>query len=256
MLPVSAQIGEDFFNFDNWDGPSLRVFFHFPEECSSDASVIFVFPDATEPARHFAQDWKPYAEQFGFVILIPEISPQLPGEVGHPSAAIDPIFEFVKSTLGLSANSYKAYGYGTGGDFAQQLLLLHPETKAGDVVIAESNSYTMPSYDISWPAGLGGTSVNQDSLKSFFSRRLVFLLGETSDIEGASFAKMQASQRFGVFSMDLAEEMEIELPWEFIIAEGRSQANDSLLPYAVKLLIENDEYQSWLEEANSQSDAG
>lgn len=119
--------------------------------------------------------------------LLKDLDVQAGGMTANPDPVdwifhdFDRIFEAAKAELGLNAERYDLFGHSAGGQILHRLALFAPHGRANRIVAANSGWYTLPTFDESFPYGLGGTGLTQDHLASAFSASLVVFLGEKDD---------------------------------------------------------------------------
>jgi len=97
----------------------------------------------------------------------------------------DRIFAFLARATGSARSGYDIFGHSAGGQILHRLALFHPATRAERIVAANSGFYTLPDLDLPLPVGLADTGVDAASLRRSLACRLVLLLGENDDGDGA-----------------------------------------------------------------------
>ena len=98
-------------------------------------------------------------------------------------SVVDGCFDWARRRYGLAASGFSLYGHSAGSQFLHRYLYWCPESPVKVAVAANAGWYTMPSLDVQWPYGLGGTRLGPDDLRGFVGRsNFVVLLG-TGDVD-------------------------------------------------------------------------
>jgi len=119
--------------------------------------------------------------------LLKDLDVQATGMTANPDPTdwlfpdFDRIFQAAKEQLGLNAERYDLFGHSAGGQILHRLALFAPHGRANRILAANSGWYTLPTFDQSFPYGLGGTGLTQGQLVPAFSANLVVFLGEKDD---------------------------------------------------------------------------
>lgn len=130
---------------------------------------------AGETALYYAEHWAPFAEERGWLLLVPafnqadfssrrgEISDALTGYRGLFGREIG-ADEWVLRLLGLGWEAlewpeapFLIYGHSAGGQYVGRFLVTHPEW-VERAVISAAVTYPQPDPAVSWPYGMGALS--------------------------------------------------------------------------------------------------
>jgi hypothetical protein len=65
---------DPFYTFKEWAGPPIRVWFHLPTQFTPDSPIVFVMHGVGRDADRYYAEWRDYAEQYQFALLVPEFS--------------------------------------------------------------------------------------------------------------------------------------------------------------------------------------
>lgn len=95
----------------------------------------------------------------------------------------DRIFDAVKVELGLAAETYDLFGHSAGGQILHRLAIFHPNSKADQILAANSGWYAVPTFEQEFPYGLNGSGMAEDQLEAAFGSHLVVFLGEEDDAD-------------------------------------------------------------------------
>lgn len=139
----------------------------------------------------------------------------------------DRIFDLVKTEMELTTEGYDAFGHSAGGHVLHRMALLHPNSKAQKIYASNASFYTLPDFDIPYPFGLKGTSLNKEQLGKAFKQQLVVLLGEedndtetkgtflrsnTADKQGLH--RLSRGKNFFERAQEIAKELDHDFNWQ------------------------------------------
>lgn len=239
----------------------IVVWYHRPAAAQADAPVVFVMHGTGRTARNYRKYWIPFAEAQNFVLLVPEFSrEQFPRDYNlgrmtlrdgtrvpqsqWPYAAIERIFDAVRESNALRAQTFDIYGHSAGGQFVHRLVLLMPEARFRVAVAANSGWYTMPDLTAAYPYGLAGTEVGGAELASALQRKLIVLVGDqdidpdhpqlrrTPQAAAQGEHRYQRGHTFFAQAERSARELQVKLAWELHVAPGVAHSNARMAPYA------------------------
>lgn len=145
----------------------------------------------------------------------------------------DRIFERVREELELETATYDLFGHSAGGQILHRLALFAPSRLHGRILAANAGWYTVPSFEASFPYGLGGTAVTREGLEEAFSTRLVVFLGEEDDADETrgSLRRTPEADRQGAHRLARgthffrtarrkADELGVAFRWERVVVPG------------------------------------
>lgn len=140
------------------------------------------------------------------------------------------IFDLVIQALGTSKSTYDLFGHSAGGQILHRLALFSNNTKADRIIAANSGFYTLPDFEMQLPFGLKSTTINQEDLKSAFSKELVLLIGEldnekenggtllrSTTVDKQGTHRLARGEYFHTFSKEKAKELNTPFNWEIAI---------------------------------------
>lgn len=206
--PIAQQIGS--FKFTGWQGSPLTVYFALPAppaQLKPSTPVLFVMTGRKRNANDYRDQWKELAEQYRFIVLVPEFKWQdYPDEVSYDMggifrfknrlaipkleemipvkppywvfSAIEPIFDYVTETLSLRAQKYSMYGHSSGAGFVHRYLYYQPAARVSQAVAANGAWYLLPRSDIQYPYGLRGSKITKQQVVAAFNKRLTIMFGQ------------------------------------------------------------------------------
>jgi poly(3-hydroxybutyrate) depolymerase len=178
----------------NPDKP-ITVWFYRPARQDADVKVVFVMHGTDRNGETYRDHWARYAQQQGFLLLVPEFSRRDFSEDDYQFggvknadvemwtfSVIEHLFDQVRAGESLATNRYFLYGHSAGAQFVHRYMLFMPHPRVALAISANAGSYTLPVYpawtEPHFPWTLDKSLVGEDQLKSVFARRLVVLLGE------------------------------------------------------------------------------
>lgn len=179
-LPPDADLpaGEISAFQDNY-GP---YFLYRPTELSSPPQTLVIIHgtpakdlSAGETAFYYAENWAPFAEEKGWLMLVPAFNQadfsSRKGEITDALTGYRGLFgreigadEWIMRLLGLGWEALDLpeapillYGHSAGGQFVGRFLVTHPEL-VERAVISAAVTYPQPDPAVSWPYGMGPLS--------------------------------------------------------------------------------------------------
>jgi len=266
--PVSVGTGK--FTFVDPQGNAerpIRVFYHRPKKFRANGAVHFVMHGVKRNAESYRDKWIKYSDSKGFLLLTPEFSKehyaksrrynlgfmrtskgQLRDKAKWSFTAIERIFDQVVADNQLGAKEYSIYGHSAGGQFVHRFVLFMPDARYKLAIAANPGWYTMPSQEVSYPYGLGGTEVDEAQLKKCFSRKFVLLLGSADtnqkdkNLRKTPEANAQGPHRFARGkefirqSRTLAKQMDVKIKWRMQTVRNVGHSNSKMAPAAAKMV--------------------
>ena len=255
------------FEFRGWAGPPIRVWFTTPRKLDRNTPVLIVMHGARRDADNYRNQWHDLARREGFLLLVPEFSKEaFPkdaytlGNVFNASgqqnpeeewafSAIDPLFDYVRDTLGLSRDRYDLYGHSGGSQFVHRFLYFKPKAKVARAVAANAGWYTMPDYEVPFPYGLKDSGVSRAHLATLFGRRVLVLLGDKdtnpnhSSLRRTPEAMRQGPHRFArgqaffALAKERVAEYGVPFRWQKRTVHGADHNNALMAPVAAAMLF-------------------
>ena len=141
----------------------------------------------------------------------------------------DRMFELVVAELSGQQKTYDLFGHSAGGQVLHRMALFHPDAKARRIVAGNSGFYTLPSFEVSLPFGLQGSTLSKVQLEKSFSKQLVVLVGEmdNADEQGGTLLRSPTVDRQGVHRLSRGQ---------YFYQMARVQANALKSPLNWKLI--------------------
>jgi poly(3-hydroxybutyrate) depolymerase len=275
LLAATAAIGVppgpgSFSFIDEKGDPSkqITVYTYLPKGLKPDTvPIVFVMHGHGDNAKGYRDAWIEYANKYGFMVVAPLFDPeQWPGgEYSYASvmdkdgkrhdaskwsfSVIEHLFDALKDATGNRSARYFIYGHSEGGQFVHRLVLLLPDARYAVAVAANPGWYTMPSFGIKFPYGLGGSGADKESLKKSLGRQFVLMLGDRDTdtnhkelrktpkamAEGAT--RFERGQNFFREAGERARELNCAFEWQVRIVPGAAHENGKMSGPAAAVLM-------------------
>ncbi|HBU27859.1 TPA: hypothetical protein DEB00_01960 [Candidatus Uhrbacteria bacterium] len=245
----------------------MTVYTYRPAGLPQDAPILFVIHGASRAVEAYRSGWVPYAEQRGFVLLLPHFPAdvyssgyQYPfGNVYTSSRTLlpenywyatmfDAIFDHVVATSNSTESLYDLFGFSGGGQLVHRALFAKPYAKIRRVMASSSGWYLWPDYNQAYPAGFGTTFFENDRLAQSFSMPLHIIVGsedvdpEASNLSRSAAAMLQGTQRveratnFFDAAQRFAAENGLPFAWTLQVIPGVAHSNSQMAPVAAQIL--------------------
>lgn len=187
-LPVQTRS----FVFEGWGGPAIMVHTAEPEGLDGDARVVFVLHGVGRNGEEYRDNWIDLARRHGLRVYVPEFSrasfpgaeaynlgSEPRGEDDPPGAydAIEPLFDHIRETRGVSAGTYVIFGHSAGAQYVHRFACFVDAPRFDLAIAANAGWYTLPDAEAEWPYGLKGVESSCDAQR-WLERPLVLLLGD------------------------------------------------------------------------------
>ena len=266
--PLTAAAAKIEYRFKAWNGPELRVFLTRPVGLAPDRPVVFVMHDASRNARELRDQWHDLAIEYDFLLVVPEFSRKdFPGpaqyeqgnvfdgqgairaESGWSYAAIEAIFDDVRSRFQISLNTYSMYGDSAGAQFVQRYIFHVPAARVNRVVIANAEGYMMPDFDVAFPYGLGHSAVDRNRLEKGLQRVVTILLVEqdtdagndklhrSPEVMAQGPDRLARGQAFFDAAGAAAGQLDVPFNWNLETIPAAGHENRLMAPAAIPFLL-------------------
>lgn len=276
---MAQQVGS--FQFSKWAGKPLTVYYALPvsvERLSPDTRVLFVMTGRKRNADDYRDQWSDLGARHGFIVLAPEFAwDDYPDEVSYdmgnvflfpdrlsvPSldkikrvpenqwvfSAIGPIFDDVRTTLGLNINSYSMFGHSSGAGFVHRFNYYKPAARLDYAVAANGAWYLLPRADITYPYGLRGSAINKSMLSHAFKRKLTLMFGQddlgprkqyhanTAQAKSQGPHVVSRAMNYLLLSLITAKQLKLTINWQMRSVPNVGHSNKEIAPYAVEYLF-------------------
>jgi poly(3-hydroxybutyrate) depolymerase len=267
-VPDRLSPGKGRFDFKDWSGPALPVWYHMPRGMKPSAPVLFVMHGQARNGDEYRDQWVQLSEKYGFLLVVPTFSERdFPERAGYnfgnafgpdgklrPVAqwgytAIERVFDYVKAAAALDAPTYFIYGHSAGAQFVHRMPFFLPTARVAKLVCANAGAYMLPSFDHAFPYGLKDSGVTEDQLKNALRKPIVVLLGEADidpkhkSLPTAPEAQAQGLHRFsrGLNYFKVASEQAVRLQvpfgWKLATAPGVAHSNSDMAAFAAAQLF-------------------
>ncbi|TWU26033.1 alpha/beta hydrolase [Bythopirellula polymerisocia] len=256
------------YEFSDWAGPKLKVFYSIPPQMDADSQIVVVIPGAKRNADQYRDEWDHLAVANQFITLVVEAAiKSFPTEFEYNLGgvidssgnqrpenewlftAIDPLFDDFKNRFGSNRKTYNLYGHSAGGGFVHRFLLFKPDAKVNKAVAANPAFATLPDYEKDFPFGLRGVNLPENAVENWLEKSLVLLLGDrdrdprTHPLSN-SFAAQQQGPHVLARGMQLyqsallaAGSQHSGLVWQLEVVPRVGHSNAHMASYAVKHLL-------------------
>ena len=235
---------------------------------TADTPIVIVIPGAKRNAAEYRDEWDHLAVANRFISLVigakknrfpSEYEYNLGGVINtdgewQPTdkwlfSAVDKVFDDFRERFGSSRQKYSLYGHSAGGGFVNLFMLFMPNAKVNRAVAANAPFYTMPDPSKAFPFGLRGAPLAADATSNWFSKPIVYLLGDrdtdprTQPISNGAEAQLQGPHGFArgldFFQESLVTANRLNTPfkWRLEIVPYVGHSDAHMASHAVKYLL-------------------
>lgn len=196
----------------------------------------------------FSKTYYPNANAYNLGWMFDENNDLLPEEEWSYSI-IEPIFDFVVSSIQGDQKTYDIFGHSAGAQFAPRFLTYKDETRANRVVAANAGWYTLPDTNIDFPYGLKNSMADSMDIARIAQKNLIVQLGEADTLRSDNLRKTPEADAQGLNRLArgqsyfeagklAAEELGVPFNWRLVFVPGVGHSNGSMAPNAAKILFE------------------
>ena len=165
-------------------------------------------------------------------------------------SVIEPLFDYVKTQLGNTNNTYKIFGHSAGAQFAHRFLMFKPNNRAVKTVLSAAGWYTFPDLTIGFPYGFNNSILQNSSRDIFLSKIITVQIGENDNNPNASglrrneIVDMQGTNRldravnFFDFCEQSAQALNIDFNWSFSLRPNANHDYTSAAQDAAIILFD------------------
>jgi dienelactone hydrolase len=266
--PAAAHAAKIVYKFKAWNGPELRIFATRPVGLEPDRPVVFVMSGVKGNTDEYREQWHDLAIEYDFLLVVPEFSDRyFPGsdqydqgnvfneqgvmrpESEESYAAIEAIFDDLRSRFQLSTNHYSLYGHSAGAQFAHRYIFHAPTARVSRVVVANAGWYMMPDFDVEYPYGLGHSAVDRNRLEQGLQLPVTLLLGEedtdtddenlrrTPEAMAQGPHRLARGQAFFEAARTAADQLGVPFNWSLHTVPGVGHDNRLMAPAAIPFLL-------------------
>jgi len=264
---LTLQPGSHEFTFRE-DRPIL-VRYHLPAGFSPSTPIVFVMHGNGRTGDSYFRVWQQPAIDYGFLLVVPEFDAEhypgsrsynlgniFPGEeptTRNPESdwtftAIEDLFDVIREAAGSTRAAFRIYGHSAGSQFVHRFLMTRPDAPVERAVAANAGWYTMPTEEVRWPYGLGGSGFKLTSLADRFQQDVTILLGDQDTdpnhpgLRRTLEALAQGPHRFarGQTFFRVAEaaagSLGVPFAWVLETVPGAEHRNSQMTPRAAAIL--------------------
>lgn len=244
------------------------VYYHRPTAWTPAGRIVVVMHGVNRDADRYRDEWRPLADQHGFLLIVPEFSTaKFPGDAwynfggmvdaagvprpreGWSFGVLDRVFADVRAATGATRQTYSLYGHSAGAQFVHRYLLFAPSPTVDMAVAANAGWYTMPLFDEPFPYGLKNSPATEVEVRAFLARPLVLQLGESdTNPHHSSLRRRPEADRQGLhrFARGLnylavgkreAARHGVPLAWKAVTVPGVGHSNGKMAEHAARELF-------------------
>lgn len=252
----------------NADKP-IRVWLFRPAKFTSTAPILFVMHGTLRNGETYREPWVPLAGESGALVVVPEFgldhyrdtrtyqfgnmrskNGESIAEDKWTFAAIEHLFDHLKTSTGSQREQYYLFGHSAGAQFVHRMVLFQRKNRIALAVTANAGSYTLPDHSVAFPFGLKDSGLADEGLKAALQVPLLILLGE-KDIDtndkylpknpGAIAqgpTRLARGHCFFESAEAASQRLDTPLRWTKQIVPGVGHDNSRMAPVAAKLMFE------------------
>ena len=264
---LTLQRGSHEFTFRE-DRPIL-VRYHLPAGYAPSTPIVFVMHGNGRTGDSYFRVWRQPAIDYGFLLVVPEFDAErypgsrsynlgnvFPGEeptIRNPESdwtftAIEDLFDVIREAAGSTRTAFRIYGHSAGSQFVHRLLMTRPDAPVERAVAANAGWYTMPTEEVRWPYGLGGSGFALSSLADRFQQDVTILLGDqdtdpnhpglrrTPEALEQGPHRLARGHTFYRVAEAAAESLGVLFAWMLETVPGAEHRNSQMTPRAAAIL--------------------
>jgi len=251
---------------DNATNTRITVYYYKPSSYTPDSRVLVVMPGDNRTAYAYRLEWKPSAEKYGFMLLVPCFSEKdFPGANSYqygnivadkPDAdgtyransreawtfsIVERIFQDFRTREATNRTRYTIYGHSAGAQFVHRMALCLPDASIECAISANAGWYLMPDFELAWPFGLRGIEylVGQQQIDHYLQMPLLIALGDqdiynTNQLNTSLLAMQQGEHRYArgnfyyTYCKNLSDTLGIPFGWKILSVKGVGHSNGAM----------------------------
>lgn len=206
LRPLLARPGRNDLDFELPALPGRRIVLRSarPKHFTFATPVLFVHHGVNRNGADYRDFWLPLVDKANLLVIAPEFP-----DVGFPRAAwynfgnrttaagrqkpqtewtygLDRlVFDALREQDLTRRRTHGVWGHSAGGQFVHRMIELGLRDHVRSAITANAGTYAMPTLDVAYPFGLGGTGLTDDDLRRLLGFRLTVMAG-TADIDTKS----------------------------------------------------------------------
>ena len=180
---------------------TINVYYHIPDGNITSMPILMSFHGGSRNADDYRDYWVNMANNSNFMVFAPEFESgdfssdeynlgNIFDDGDNPSSGtynpieewtfsmLDPLFEYVKSEIKGTQETYNGWGHSAGSQFLHRFVMFIPNSKLNIAVCSNAGWYTVPESEINFPYGLDQSQLDTNKLNLAFSKKLYVHLAE------------------------------------------------------------------------------
>ena len=251
------------FQFEQWGGKPLTVYYSFPPKDFAAHSLILVLSNNYQQPNLVRDQWSESEnlEHTGLIfpdfrsVKYPELFMKYPWQPisylwnakqqDSLAYAVTSLWKYSEAMLDLPHSPMQLFGNGSGARFLQRMLLFN-DLEITKIVLANPSWFTSYQFEEKFPLGLKNTKLNRRDIVRVLSTPTLLLLGELDHqfaeqdmpdfINVASQGPTRVSRGFAFHRSSHAACFEYEMTScsRLEVIQGASNSSYNLIPYALE----------------------
>ncbi len=252
---------------DGMTSRPLTVWTYRPKTLAPGAKIVFVLHGMNRDGKRYRDQWQPHAEKGAFLLVVPEFDERSFTEYAYQRGnvadadgnaldksrwtfnTIEKLFDVVRAAARLRTARYSLYGHSAGAQFVHRFVLFMPDARYERAIAANAGWYTMPTFEVSFPYGLGNVPVTEAGLKLAMGRDLVVMLGEgdtadsdpglrnTDRARSQGRTRLERGETFHQTALASSRKLGVPLRWRRILVRDAGHSNREMAAAAAALLV-------------------
>ena len=204
--PLVAQAGRNDLDFAAPGLPDRKIVLRSarPKRFTAATPVLFVHHGVLRNGADYRDYWLGLVDEADVLVVAPEFpADSFPGAAwynfgnrSNKSGQTNPepqwtygvdeqVFAGLQAAGITAQKGYGVWGHSAGGQYVHRMISLGLRGHVRAAVTANAGTYAMPTLDVGYPFGLGGTGMTDENLRALLGFRLTVMAG-TADIDTAS----------------------------------------------------------------------
>jgi hypothetical protein len=253
---------------------TLRVFYHIPNSKTPSTKILMVFHGNNRNASDYRNALIAKSDEYNFMVITPEFSEaNFPGgdqynlgnvyvDGDNPTtntlnpedewsfSIVEPLFDYVKTQIGNTNNSYNVFGHSAGAQFAHRLMMFKPNNRAMSTVISAAGWYTFPDETVDFPYGFDNSILQNSAINLLLSKDITVQIGENDnnpnaaglrrndivDLQGTN--RLDRAVNFYDFCEERAQILNVDFNWSFSLRPNADHDYSSAAQDAAVILFD------------------
>lgn len=253
---------------------TIRVFYHIPFNKTPSTKILMVFHGTNRNASDYRNALIAKSDEYNFIVITPEFSEaNFPGgdeynlgnvyvDGDNPTtntlnpedewsfSIVEPLFDYVKTQIGNTNNSYNMFGHSAGAQFAHRLMMFKPNNRAMSTVISAAGWYTFPDETVDFPYGFDNSILQNSPINLLLSKDITVQIGENDnnpnaaglrrndivDLQGTN--RLDRAVNFYDFCEERAQILNVDFNWSFSLRPNADHDYSSAAQDAAVILFD------------------